>query len=70
MRTLHDLTHEEGHDRVAESMGITPRTLTSKRAGASPLTVDDLYALLEAWPDFDAPGTIRMIGGRRARRTD
>ncbi len=65
MRTLHDLTREEGHDRVAESIGITPRALTNKRAGTYPLTVDDLYRLSKAWPDFDLARTVERIGGKR-----
>lgn len=68
MRTLHELTHEEGHDTVAASIGITPRSLTNKRAGVNPLTVDDLYRLSHAWPDFDLARTVETIGRRRSVR--
>lgn len=66
MRDLHQLTREEGHDTVAASMGITPRSLSSKRSGARPLTVDDLYRLRTAYPDFDLGRTVERIGGKRA----
>lgn len=65
MRTLHDLTREEGHDRVAASIGITPRQLTNKRAGRYPLTVDDLYRLAKAWPGFDVLHEVERLGRKR-----
>lgn len=68
MRTLHELTHEEGHDHVAASIGITPRSLTNKRAGVNPLTVDDLYRLSKMWPEFDIVRTVETIGRRRNAR--
>lgn len=64
-RTLHDLTREEGHDRVAASIGITPRSLTNKRAGVNPLTADDLYRLSKAWPGFDVVHEVDRLGRKR-----
>lgn len=66
MRDLHSLTKRYGVERVAGVLGATPRALEELRRGGTALTVDDLFELAHAFPDFDLVGTVRRIGGRRA----
>ncbi len=68
LRDLHALTYQEGHGSVALRSGISSRSLTDKRAGRTALTVDDLHALVEEYPDFDLAGTVKKIGLLRAIR--
>lgn len=64
-RDLHALTRELGIDVVADELGVTPRTLVNMRRGESPITVDELHAACEAWPDFDLSATVSRIGALR-----
>ncbi len=64
-RDLHALTRELGIDVVAPVLGVTPRTLVNMRRGESPITVDELHAACEAWPDFDLSATVSRIGALR-----
>ena len=64
-RDLHALTRELGIDVVAEALGVTPRTLVNMRRGEHPITVDELHAACEAWPDFDLAATVARIGALR-----
>ena len=64
-RDLHALTRELGIDVVAAELGVTPRTLVNMRRGESPITVDELHAACEAWPDFDLAATVSRIGSIR-----
>lgn len=61
-RDLHALTRELGVDVVAPVLGVTPRTLVNMRCGNAPITVDELHAAAEHWPDFDLAETVRRIG--------
>ena len=65
MRDLHTLTRTLGLNAVAEALGVTARALRGYRTGERALTVDHLLRLSEAYPDFDAQGTIREVGLRR-----
>jgi transcriptional regulator with XRE-family HTH domain len=65
---LHDLTKNHGTDTVAKVLGVSPRALADIRRGKSPMTVDDLYELERAYPQFDVLGTIRRIGAVRETR--
>lgn len=64
-RDLHALTRELGIDVVAAELGVTPRTLVNMRRGEHPITVDELHAACEAWPDFDLAATVSRIGALR-----
>ena len=66
--TLHALTRKYGTSDVAVELGMTERCLVDVRRGKSPLTVDDLYNLMRAYPAFDLPGTIVKIGAIREEK--
>ena len=65
MLDLHELTKQYGTETVAKVLGMTPRCLVDIRRGRSPMTIDDLYELERAFPNFDVLGTIRRIGAVR-----
>jgi hypothetical protein len=65
-KDLHTLTALYGSKPVAEAIGVSYRNLLDLRHGYRPLTVDHLYELLKAYPDFDALATVRRIGEVRA----
>ena len=62
---LHDLTRQYSIGNVANVLGMTERNLVDVRRGRSPLTVDDLYQLHLAYPQFDMLSTVIRIGGSR-----
>ena len=62
---LHALTLKHSTDKVSGLLGMTARCLVDVRRGKSPLTVDDLYELLENYPDFDLAATVCRIGSIR-----
>jgi len=66
-RDLHDLTRDEGNMEIAKILGITTRCLADLRRGEHPLTIDDLFLLRQAFPDFDMLGTVHRIGKKRRR---
>jgi hypothetical protein len=61
-RDLHALTRLEGIDVVAAAVGVTPRALVDMRRGETPITVDELHAIGERWPDFDLAATVKRLG--------
>jgi len=61
-RDLHSLTRLEGIDVVAAAIGVSPRSLVNMRRGETPITVDELHALGERWPDFDLAATVKRLG--------
>lgn len=61
-RDLHALTRLEGIDVVAAAIGVSPRALVNMRRGETPITVDELHALGERWPDFDLAATVKRLG--------
>jgi len=63
--TLSDLTRSLGQAVVAAAMARTERQLIDLRRGWTPLTVDDLFLLYRAFPQFDLLGTVREVGERR-----
>ena len=67
-RDLHGLIKWRGIDEVADVLGIKDRALINRRAGAVPLTIEDLYLLRATYECFDMAGTVVRIGGKRARR--
>lgn len=66
--TLRELTTAYGHQRIAEVMGRTGRSLVDLRRGRTPLTVDDLFRLRLAFPHFDVISTIEEIGALRVSK--
>ena len=69
MADLHELTKKHGSEAVARVMGMSQRCLVDVRRGKSPLTIDDLYELERAFPQFDVLGTIRRIGAIRENKS-
>jgi hypothetical protein len=65
---LHALIKARGIDEVADVLGIKDRALINRRAGAVPLTVEDLYRLETTYGGFELYGTVHRIGGKRAGR--
>ena len=63
--TLSDLTRSLGHAAIASAMARTERQLIDLRRGFTPLTVDALFLLYRAFPQFDLVGTVREVGERR-----
>jgi hypothetical protein len=67
-RDLHALISHVGLTTVARTLDRTERSTENVRSGQNPLTVDDLYRLMRAYPDFSAELTIMRIGATRASR--
>jgi hypothetical protein len=65
---LHELCKVHGLEAVAGVLDITKRCLMSIRSGEYAITVDDLYRLLGAYPNFDLYGTVRLLGHRRRQK--
>ncbi len=64
---LHDLTRQYSTPRVAAVLGMTERNLVDVRRGRSPLTIDDLFQLHRAYPQFDMTSTVIRIGQLREK---
>lgn len=66
---LHELIKAHGAFEVADVIGVTVGSLRNKRSGQRPLTIDDLFSLVERYGfTFDVEATVRRIGGRRYQR--
>ena len=68
LRDLHAIAAADGLEVVATAMNRTVRSARDVRAGTTPLTVDDLYCLRLAYPDFDVEATVMRIGAKRAAK--
>ena len=64
---LRALIKWRGAQEVVDVMGTTTRALIDLRGGYTALTVDDMYALQNAYPSFDLATTIDRLGAKRIR---
>ena len=65
---IRGLIKARGAEEVSEVLGTTPRNLVDLRGGFTALTIDDLYALNNAYPDFDMTRTITRLGEKRIQK--
>lgn len=65
---LHYLTRTHGVDTVARRIGVTTRNLVDLRSGRTPLNVDHLQRLIEAYPFFDVYMTIERLAEARREK--